>query len=258
MNVLEMFDKLDDIIYEPIKLFTDWAREPLKDREHKRSIEASIAEHDIKTKEQKNTAEIEMRHKDLDASLEIKKQTEVQRIISEIEELRKDNEFQRMKKVSEAIMEYQKHLTKLNVNAINAIGNMQLDLREKAQELVYDKTMKYKKLQDESHNQAEEEMLRIEKNFADNEAAKSMLYRSVDARLANIITTAQNFLVELNEDIKLLNSGINLLTEKGQSFIDNHLNQFHSVTSNKLENGNTYTIEKSSGNYIGEIKNIDG
>ena len=33
MAFFDMFDKLDDIIYEPIKLITDWAREPLKTRE---------------------------------------------------------------------------------------------------------------------------------------------------------------------------------------------------------------------------------
>jgi hypothetical protein len=238
MGILDMLDKLDDIIYEPIKLVTDWAREPLKGREHRRSIEAQ--DHKIKTesetkmKEASHLANIEDQHKKVDAELEIKKKTEVQRILAEIDEIKKDKDFARMKAVSEAIMQYQQHLTKLNVNAINAIGHMQLELREKAQNLVYDKTIKYKQLQDSAHSQAFEEIQRIENDFSGNEAAKNILYKSVDTRLANIITTAQNFLIELNNDIAVLNKSINLLTERGQSFIEDHLGQFCVVTSGSL------------------------
>ena len=39
MVFFDMFDKLDDIVFEPIKLMTDWAREPLKGREHRRQLE---------------------------------------------------------------------------------------------------------------------------------------------------------------------------------------------------------------------------
>jgi hypothetical protein len=233
-----MFDKLDDIIYEPIKLMTDWAREPLKGREHKRELEsqknAMFTESEVKMREATHSANLDMSQKKLDAELEIKKKTEVQRILAEIDEIRKDKEFERMKAVSDAIMEYQEHLTRLNVNAISAIGSMQLDLREKAQNLVYDKTVKYKELQTSAHNQAVEEILRIEKDFSDNEIAKTILLRSVDIRLANIISTAQNFLIELNNDIAVLNKSINLLTERGQTFIEEHLGHFHVISNESL------------------------
>ncbi|SDZ02371.1 hypothetical protein [Nitrosomonas sp. Nm58] len=238
MSVLGMFDKLSGIIYEPIKLITDWTREPLKGREHRRSIE--VQEHTIKAEsearmnEASHIANIEDRQKKVDAELEIKKNTEVQRILAEIEEIKKDKDFERMKAVSEAIMQYQQHLTKLNVSAINAIGHMQLELREKAQNLVYDKTIKYKQLQDSAYSQAYEEMQRIEKDFSDNEVAKNILYKSVDTRLANIVITAQNFLIELNNDIAVLNKSINFLTERGQSFIEDHLGQFHVVANGSL------------------------
>jgi len=244
MSFFNIFDKLDDIIYEPIKLMTDWAREPLKGREHRRQIEREkqrvISESDLRMKEALHSADITMRQKTLDADLEIKKKTEVHRVLAEIDELRKDRDFQRMKAVSDAIMQYQEHLTRLNVSAISAIGSMQLDLREKAQNLVYEKTIRYKELQDGAHSQAVEEVLRIEREFSGNEAAKAILYRSVDIRLANIISTAQNFLLELNNDIAVLNKSINLLTERGQTFIEEHLSQFHVVTHDSLlENRDT-------------------
>ena len=46
--------------------------------------------------------------------------------------------------------------------------------------------------------------LLVEK-FPDNERMQDILIKAVDKRLSNVIDTAQNFLLELNEDIKLLN-----------------------------------------------------
>lgn len=218
MAIFDMLDKIDDIIYEPIKLMTDWAREPLRRREHEREKEKQ--EHS----------------KTIDANLAIKKKTEVQRILTEIDELRKDKDFQRMKAVSDAIMQYQKDLTHLNIDAINAIGQMQLNLRERAQDLVYDKTIKYKELQDKAHHQAIDEIEEIEKRFHNNEAAKAMFYKSVDHRLANIISTAHKFLIELNNDIAVLNESIRTLTESGQNFIEGHLEKFHVNNNILLEN----------------------
>lgn len=223
MGLLDMFDKLDDIVYEPIKLLTDWAREPLRiwedKRKRKREIEKMKVEAENRIKERR--AEVE---------LEIKKETEIKKILVEIEEFKKDKEFERMKAVSEAIIKYKETLTKINIEAIEAIGNMQLDLRNKAQQLVYEKTVKYKELQDLAIKEAEEDLKRIEKDFSNNETARKILINAIDRRLANIIDTAHNFLIELNSDIKLINQNISLLTERSQNFIENHLQHFH-ITS---------------------------
>ncbi len=238
MGILDAIKKLGDIALEPIRVITDFAREPLRGRQHQRELEreshAARTESEIKLKELSHAAGLEEEKLKLEAELEIRRKTEIQRILTDIDELKRDKEFARMKAVSDAIMQYQEHLTRLNVNAISAIGTMQLDLREKAQKLVYEKTIKYKELQDVAHAQAMQEMIAIEANFSGNEAAKSILYNSVDKRLANIISTAQNFLIELNNDIAVLNKSINLLAENGQSFIENHLANFHVVTNGSL------------------------
>ncbi len=243
MTWFDVFDKLDDIIFEPIKLVTDWAREPLKSRDHSRNLEreerAQRLAADIVKEDKILDAKLADQSKKNDAELEIRKKTEVQRILTEIETLKKDKDFERMQAVSDAIMKYQEKLTQLNISAISAIGNMQLDLRKKAQELVYEKTINYKELQDSAHKQAFLEMQRIEESFPDNEAAKAILYRSVDQRLASIIITAQKFLEELNNDIAVLNQSINLLTAQGQSFIESHLEKFHIVTDGNLLNAAT-------------------
>ena len=261
-NILNMFDKLDDIIYEPIKMITDWAREPLKQKQFRRDQESELRRKEkeedsarlnatIRMQEKQLDAEIELRNetgkqrvlseiqqaekdrevdrKKREAEIEVKKETEKVRILNEIEQLVKDQEFERMKSVSEALIKYQQDLTKINVEAINAIGNMQLELREKAQNLVYDKTIRYKELQDTAMRDAMEDLKRIHDIFGDSGRASDMLVNAVELRLGNVIKTADNFLIELNNDIKTINNSINLLAESGQKFIERHLDGFRAI-----------------------------
>jgi len=245
MGFSDAFEKLDDIIYEPIKLFTDWAREPLKTREHKRNLERDEQDSRLRRAEKEQQIEQElkraeaesklrMKEKEQETDLVVKKETEIKRILAEIDELQKDKDFQRMKLVSESIMKYQEQLTKLNVSATNAIGNMQLELREKAQNLVYSKTIKYKELQDKAILEASQDLENILEKFPNNERMQDIMIKAVDKRLANVMDTAQNFLLELNDDIKLLNKSINLLAEGGQKFIEKHLDNFHQIQNNRL------------------------
>ena len=46
MAILDMFDKLDDILYKPVELICDWVHEPLRRMEHKRDMqkEQNLAE----------------------------------------------------------------------------------------------------------------------------------------------------------------------------------------------------------------------
>lgn len=246
---MDKLAKLGDILLKPIEAITDWTTEPLKKWDHERAEDAKAAAHqrevnlqnarikvaaeakkiesEIKLGEDSAKFERKLRQKTVETDLAIRKETEIKRIIVELDEWKKDQEVQRMERVSEAIMRYQEQLTKLNVNATSAIGHMQLELRERAQELVYDKTIKYKELQDLALKEAMVDLEKIETNFSNNETAKNILINAVDKKLSNIIDTAQNFLIELNNDIKLLNQSINLLAERGQSFIESHLEHFH-------------------------------
>ena len=219
MNILGMFEKLDDIIYAPIKMMTDWAGEPLRRWEHKRTLEQQeqekLLEHALQVMRDREKVE-----------LDIKRETEVARILMEVEQLKKDSEFERMKAVSEAVMKYQRDLMKLNTDAVNAVGRMSLALREQAQNMVYQKTLQYKELQDKALKEAMSRLQEIDEKFANNETAKNMLVKNVDLMLSNVINTAHNFLIGLNDDIKALNTSIDKLTESAQKSVEQHLEQF--------------------------------
>jgi len=206
---------LESVITKPLELITDWAREPLRKWEFERQIKQKECESELRMKEEV--------HK---SNLHIKRETEIVRILQEIEELKKDKQFERMKATSEAILKYQKELSNINREAISAIGNMQIELREKAQNLIHDKVVRYKEFQKIATDEAMVDFKRIEDNFFDNDRAKDILYRAVDQRLANVIKAADNFLLELSKDISSINQSICMLSDSGQKFIQNHLGQY--------------------------------
>lgn len=170
--------------------------------------------------------------------------TEIERAAVEIQEWKKEKEFERMERTTAAIAHYLKQLTILNVETINAIGHMQLELKERAQQLVYEKTFQYKELQDIAIKDAMNDILKIEEQFGSNERAKDILMKAVDKKLGNIIDTSTRFLEELNRDIVNLNESIDRLTQQGQKFIESHLERFHisdsstvlSITDTSSEN----------------------
>ncbi|UUM72292.1 hypothetical protein NQU91_16520 [Aeromonas hydrophila] len=239
-----------DCISKPIDVLCDWASEPLNARSHERSESAknsahqrdmeiltakSRSEHEISSNEMKLAQELREKDKELDVNLEIRRVREIEMAVAEIQEWKKEKEFERMERTTAAIAHYLKQLTKLNVETINAIGHMQLELKERAQQLVYDKTIQYKKLQDTAIDEAMNDFLRIEDKFGNNERAKDILIRAVDTKLGNIIDTSTRFLEELNRDIVNLNESIDRLTNQGQRFIESHLERFHiSDTSSPL------------------------
>ncbi|MDX7683058.1 hypothetical protein [Aeromonas caviae] len=249
-----------DCISKPIDVLCDWASEPLKAKsherdetsknsEHKRNMEIitaqSRSEHEIRVREMELAHELNKKdkeiayeinkknkalaqeEKELDVNLEIRRVTEIERAAVELQEWKKEKEFERMERTTAAIAHYLKQLTILNVETINAIGHMQLELKERAQQLVYEKTFQYKELQDIAINDAMNDILKIEEKFGSNERAKDILMKAVDTKLGNIIDTSTRFLEELNRDIVNLNESIDRLTQQGQKFIESHLDRFH-------------------------------
>lgn len=221
-----------------VDVICDWAREPLRTREHNRREQSAYNAHSyaMESNRTHHRHELELLEKkaeitEREQQLEIEKIQKIAEFNAQLEEWKKDKALERMQLTTEAIMRYQQQLTSLNVQAIQAIGLMQLDLKNKAQEMVYEKTLKYKKLQDDALEQCILEISKIEENFADNPRAQEILYRSADKKLQNVIDTASAFLAELNADITNLNLSITNLTEQGQRFIEGHLNNFY-ITQN--------------------------
>lgn len=246
--IIEIIDKLVDIVHRPIELIANWSSEPLKNAELKREIELAKE----KGLAQAEIEKIIMTHKN---ELKIKQETEIARIYMELEQLKKDKELERQKNVSDAIMAYQKQLTCMNIEAVNAIGSMQLDLRAKAQSLMQEKTLEYKALQDDAHQQARQELKELNADFPDPELhvlEREIMMESIKSRLTSVITTAQHFLSALNDDIRAINNSITVLTESGQDAILEQIARFQ-VNSNGVLSDDARSHQNLSENFF-EIK----
>ncbi len=225
--------KLGDVLLSPINMMRNWAEEPLKVYEHQRQ-EAS-KDKDVKRAIEREVgvqvalSEQKMKEQESSTNLKIKRETEIVRIIAEIEQLKKDKEFERMKMVSDAMMEYQNELTRVNVEAVEAIGSMRIDLQRKAYELIHEKTQQYAELQDRAIHQAQEQLDKIDNNPNLSERSKNVLSNAVDEKLAGTIRNATRFIEQLNDDMQLISKDINLITSSGQKFIERHLEQFHLI-----------------------------
>ena len=235
MSAISVVGKVFRALTGPLGILEDWANEPLKrwenerdqqnrDREVARSIRKETGVETVKSELRREEAA----HK---ADLEIRMQTEIYRINSETEQWTKDKEFERMKDVTEAVIHYRKCLTELQPNTIRTIGNMDIDLRAKAQDLILTKTKEYKGLQDQAQIDAEAEFERIIEKFSGNERIMDIMITSAQKKLASIIDGTSQFLLGLNDDIQNMNHNIDLITQSGQTFIDRQIeSQFKSFS----------------------------
>lgn len=228
MSILDGIAKIGSILKAPFDALGELIKEPSRRWEHQRNEMSTEYEH---------RREKELR--ELDVQLTIKRQTGIQKAIFELDEIRKEKDFERMERTIKALQEHQESWARLNTETIKAIGNMQIELYDKAQDLVLRKTQQFRELQDQAYRQAEQEILRIEGNFSENETAKTILYRAVDLKLSNVVLAADNFLKELNRDIILLNNDISSLSKQGQVFIENNLNRL--AIANGYENATKVT-----------------
>lgn len=239
MGILTVVGKVFKAVTGPLGVLEDWANEPLKRwaNERDQANRAREVERDIRRQTGVETVKSELRRQEAEhkASLEIRMQTEIARINAETEQWAKDQEFQRMKDVAEAVTQYSKRLNELQLNTIRAIGNMDIELRAKAQDLILSKTREYKTLQDQAQKDAEAEFERILDKFSDNERIMDIMITSAQKKLASVIDGTSQFLLGLNEDIQKMNSNIDMITKSGQAFINRQISQFNSLS---LPNGN--------------------
>lgn len=234
-----LFGTIWKAVTSPLGILDEWASEPLKRWEHKRNEESKDRDVERHIREQVGVEEAKARlQSELDenrASLEIRMQTEINRINAETEQWTKDKEFERMHRVADAIAQYQERLTELNVRTVRAIGEMDIELRSKAQALVLEKTQQYLAIQNKASADAEAEFERIIDKFSGNERVLSIMISNSDKKLAAIIDATTKFMDELSIDIQNMNGNIDRLIQMGHEHTLKQLDKFNTI-SNPIQN----------------------
>jgi len=199
MGLLDMFDKLDDIVYAPVKAVSNWLEEPLRRMDHKREMESA-----------QQAVELEVWR----AQEQEKLRQAANKADVDLQNMASDAQFARNKAAVEAIKQYQIDLARVNEAMIENIGRMSLALRAEAQEMVISYTDRYRAQQDEALRKADTRMTEIQARYADNDRVLEKMEDTVITQIASIIAFADKFVDELSEDLKKINALTDDLTRQ--------------------------------------------
>ena len=86
-------------------------------------------------------------------------------------------------------------------------------------------------------------MDRIVQKYASNERVMNIMITATEAKLTNILESCTRFMHELSADIQKMNENINLLTQRGQSFVYNQLDRISNGTPALLDNNKVEDAE---------------
>ena len=202
MALGDMFDKLDDIIYEPVKTICFWVTEPLKQFEDKR-----------KKSDVSQRAEIEAAEREQEVELEIRKEERLAKLEADerlwnaaVDSLIKMQEIERNKHILDVVIEYRRSMIEDAKSIADNLSHMEVSLASEAHELVLQKTEEYKELQEKAMKQCDDQLEEIGRRFADNERIRIKREDMVIAQTEGIVNAAKAFISELNEDIKRINT----------------------------------------------------
>lgn len=201
MALGDMFDKLDDIIYEPVKAICSWVTEPLNRFEDNRKKRDVTQQAEIEATEREQQVELEIRKEERIAKLE----ADERRWNAEIDDLVRMKEIERNKRILNAVIEYRRSMIEDAKSIANNLSHMEMSLSSEAHELVLKKTEEYEKLQEKALKQCDDQLEEIGKKFADNKRIREKREDMVLAQTEGIVNAAKAFISELNEDIKRIN-----------------------------------------------------
>lgn len=197
IKFLKMFDKVDDIVYEPIKAVCDGFRQPLK------QLDAAT---ERKKMELNHILEMEMKQLgiDLDAERERKK--------AELIQWEKTADFARQKETLNAIEEYQKNMGNTAVEIGDAIGKMSIELQSKAQDMIVEKTKLFREQQIEALHDATQGIKDIQEMYPEDSELKNEIIKPYTEMMTNVVRETNAFLMDMKESMKKLSDNINEIT----------------------------------------------
>lgn len=200
-SILNPFDKIDDIVYEPVRAISRWIEEPLKSFDHKR-----------KMAEQRQTADIEMEKMQLEAEIRehdrrstAELQCEMKKRDAEIQQMIDDHKAANLDRLVESIKRYQIELGTASQEIIKNIGLMNIELRERANTMVLEKTKQYVAIQDEAKSKSNEELRQAKADFGDDPVIYGDLVKQILEERRIMINNASQFIIALSDDLKRLN-----------------------------------------------------
>ena len=140
-----------------------------------------------------------------------------QKLNAELDDMIARKEIERNSLVMEAISNYQRTMAECTVSIGNSLGNMNIELRERATALVEDKQRQYSALQDAAMDKAATQLERIYEKFPTETRARSIMENAVEKQLNNIIETSDRFMRTIDADFSKMMDSVQRITENTMS-----------------------------------------
>ena len=136
-----------------------------------------------------------------------------QKLNAELDDMVARKEIERNSLVMEAIAKYQKTMAECTVSIGNSLGNMNIELRERATALVEDKQRQYSALQEAAMDKASAQLERIYEKFPTETRARTIMENAVEKQLNNIIETSDRFMRTIDADFSKMMDSVQRITE---------------------------------------------
>lgn len=206
-KIFGMFDKVDDIIYEPINLLCDILKQPLKQidvhnqkkvAEHEQELAKQIKEFEV-------NLELDKKEREMKLSIEERKAAE------EIDQMIRDNDLKRRENMVQLEMRYRQEMAEAAARLAEVMSNIEVETRGKILSLYAEKEKEYLDLQDKYRTQMFDTVKKLKEIFPDG-TGEDIISEEIRTQLKNISERSVAFTKLMNEDMKnvfgVIDSGI--------------------------------------------------
>lgn len=210
-KIFGMFDKVDDIVYEPIKLVCDALRQPLKQVDVHNEKKKMDHEQELKKQLEKFEADLELDKKQREMQLSV----DDRRMEEEINQMILDNDLQRREDMVQLEMKYRKEMAEAAAQLAQIIANMQVETRGKILTLYKEKTKEYLDLQEQHKKNMVDTVKNLREIFPDG-TGEDIIKDEVQNQFKNIRECEMNFQKLMNKDLEnvlgIIDSGMKEIT----------------------------------------------
>ena len=206
-KIFGMFDKVDDIIYEPINLLCDILKQPLKqiDVHNQKKAAEHEQERAKQIKEFEVNLELDKKEREMKLSIEERKAAE------EIDQMIRDNDLKRRENMVQLEMRYRQEMAEAAARLAEVMSNIEVETRGKILSLYAEKEKEYLDLQDKYRTQMFDTVKKLKEIFPDG-TGEDIISEEIRTQLKNISERSVAFTKLMNEDMKnvfgVIDSGI--------------------------------------------------
>lgn len=196
-KIFGMFDKVDDLIYEPIKLVADILRQPLKQIDVNNEKKKMGNEQELKKDLAKFEADLELRKEEREMQLSVERR----RMEEEINQMILDHDLQRREDMVRLEMRYRSEMAEAATRLAQIMGDMQVETRSKIFILYKEKTNDYLESQQTFEDSLLDKVERMKKLFP-GEKGEEKIMDYYFQQLNDIAQRSTDFANSMNADMK--------------------------------------------------------